>query len=259
MKRSIEALTAAGLSEKEATVYMDLIHTGESRTGKLCERTGIPSSHIYKLLDSLVGKGLVNYKIVNNVKAYRASDPDALAHLFEEKEAGVRREKKELMEIVSKLKIVPPAVERMNDFKYFEGVRGIKSMYSEVINSWKKGDEYCVASAPAESFERLEGFFMDVVHKKRVKDRVKLKIIVNKGGEGWGERREKMPLTEVRYLNVDTETEYGVLNEYFFLVNYSKEPYGLLIKDRSFAETYGVFFGLLWKQAKARAPRRGHR
>ncbi|MFH1065307.1 MAG: helix-turn-helix domain-containing protein, partial [Nanoarchaeota archaeon] len=68
MAKETEALKAAGLSEKEATVYLDLKLNGESRTGKICERTKIPSSQIYGILSTLMEKGLASYKIVNNVK-----------------------------------------------------------------------------------------------------------------------------------------------------------------------------------------------
>jgi hypothetical protein len=123
-------------------------------------------------------------------------------------------------------------------------------LYSEIINSWGPGDEYCIASAPLESFRKLEGFFLDVVHKKRIKDKVRLRILINKESEKYGGARKKMPLTEVRYIDASTKTEYGVLNDQFFLISYGEEPYGLLIKDKNFASTYKVFFEMLWKQAK---------
>jgi sugar-specific transcriptional regulator TrmB len=246
----IEALESAGLSKKEAEVYLDLLSFGESQTGKICERTKIPSSYIYNILSSLLNKGVVNYKLVNNIKVYRASDPQAVSHLFEEKEKEMQREKKELLKSISKLKVIPPEIERFSDFKYFQGLRGIKSIYTEIMNSWKKGDIYYIASAPLESFKKLEAFFLEVVHKKRIKDKVKIKMIVNRSGERWGLRRKKMPLSEIRYLDIDTNTEYGILHDYFFLISYGKKPYGLLIKDRNFADTYKAFFQLLWGQAK---------
>lgn len=253
MINQLESLRSAGLSDKEAITYIDLQQYGESQTGKICERTRIPSSYIYTVLNSLVEKGLVNYKIVNNIKVFRANAPDSLANLFEEKEEKIRNEKKELLQFISKLKITPSQTERLSDFKYFYGLRGIKSLYTEIINSWKKGDEYYIASAPMESFSKLEGFFLDVVHKKRKKDKISLKILVNEKARKWGEVRKKMPLTEVRYLAIETTTEYGILNDYFFLISYGTEkgtePYGLLIKDRNFARTYNVFFEMLWKMA----------
>ena len=250
MNNNIEALKSAGLSEREALTYLDLQQNGESQTGKICERTKIPSSQIYTIINGLSEKGLVNFKITNNIKIFRASNPDALANLFEEKEKQIVQEKEHLLDFISKLKIKPTELSKLSDFKYYSGIRGIKSLYTEIINSWKFGDEYYIASAPLESFKNIEGFFLDVVHKKRVQDKVKLKIIINKNSKQWGTIRAKMPLTEVRYMDIDTKTEYGVLNDYFFLITYGKQPYGLLIKDENFAQTYKVFFNLLWNQAK---------
>jgi len=245
---NIEALNSAGLSEREALTYLDLQKHGESQTGKICERTKIPSSQIYTILNNLKEKGLINFKIINNIKIFKASPPDSLANLFEEKEKEIKNEKKQLLNFISKLKTSPKEKERTGDFRYFHGIRGIKSLYTEIINSWKKGDEYYVASSPRESFKKLEPFFTNIVHKKRVKDKVKLKILINKDSEKWGLKRTKMPFTEVKYLNINTKTEYGVLNDYLFLVTYAEEPYGILIKDKSFAETYKSFFEMLWKQ-----------
>ncbi len=250
MNNNIDALKSVGLSEREAITYLDLQQHRESQTGKICERTKIPSSQIYILLNSLLEKGLVNFKIINNIKVFRASDPDYLAILFEEKEKQIEQEKKYLFDFVSKLKIRPTQLSKLSDFKYYSGIRGIKSLYTEIINSWKSGDEYYIASAPIESFKKIEGFFLDVVHKKRINDKVKLKIIMNKNNKKSGSVRAKMPLTKVRYLDISTKTEYGVLNDYFFLITYSEEPYGLLIKDRNFAETYKAFFNILWSYAK---------
>ncbi len=250
MNNNIEALKSTGLSEREALTYLDLQQYGESQTGKICERTKIPSSQIYTILNSLSEKGLVNFKIVNNIKVFRASEPDSLANLFEEKEKQIEEEKKHLLDFISKLKVKPTELSRLGDFKYYSGIRGIKSLYTEIINSWKNGDEYYIVSAPLESFSKLEGFFLDVVHKKRVKDKVKLKIIINKNSKKRGPVRAKMPLTEVRYLDISTRTEYGVLNDCFFLITYGKQLYGLLIKDENFAQTYKIFFNLLWGIAK---------
>lgn len=243
-------LPSAGLSEREALTYLDLQQNGESQTGKICERTKIPSSQIYTILNDLSEKGLVNFKIVNNIKIFRASDPYSLANLFEEKEKQIEQGKKHLLDFISKLKVKPTELSKLSDFKYYSGIRGVKSLYTEIINSWKSGDEYYIASAPLESFKNIEGFFLEVVHKKRIKDKVKLKIIINKNSKKWGHVRAKMPFTEVRFLDISTKTEYGVLNQYFFLITYGKEPYGLLIKDENFAQTYKVFFNLLWSQAK---------
>ncbi|MBT3408971.1 hypothetical protein HOK68_01195 [Candidatus Woesearchaeota archaeon] len=250
MEQLIESLKSAGLNNREAITYLDLQEYGESQTGNICKRTKIPSSQIYTILNNLLEKGLVNYKIINNIKMYRASNPDTLAILFEEKENRIEEEKNKLLNFISKLKQKPEGISKYSDYKYFYGIRGIKSLYTEIINSWKKGDEYYIASAPLESFSKLEGFFLEIVHKKRIKDKVKLKILLNKNSKKWGDIRKKMPLTQVKYLESETKTEYGVVNEYFFIISYGKQPYGLLIKDKNFSETYKALFEMLWNNAK---------
>jgi len=249
-KEALHSLKAAGLSEKESLIYLDLQQNGESQTGKICERTKIPSSHIYSLLQTLLEKGLISYKLINNVKVFRASPPESLKNLFEEKESQIKEEKNKLLDIISNLNKSPLQTARLNDFRYFQGIRGIKSLYTEIINAWKPGEEYYIASAPLESFRKLEGFFVEIVHKKRIKDKVKLKMLINQNSDKYAPIRKNMPLTEVRYLDLNTKTEYGVLNEYFFMITYAEEPYGLLIKDHNFAQTYKLFFELLWQQAK---------
>ena len=183
MKNNTESLRIVGLSEREALTYVDLQEYGESKTGRICERTKIPSSQIYTILYSLLEKGLVNFKTVNSIKLFRASNADALARLFEEKEEQLQDEKKKLLQTISKLKVPQNALSRISDYQYFSGVRGIKSLYAEVINAWRAGDEYYIASAPLKSFKKLEGFFLAIVHKKRVRDKVKLKILINKDNE----------------------------------------------------------------------------
>jgi sugar-specific transcriptional regulator TrmB len=247
----VETLQSAGLSEKEAAAYIDLLQYGESQTGRICKRTKIPSSHIYTILNNLLEKGLISFKLVNNIKVFKAAEPDTLTHLFDEKEQTIRKEKEQLLKSISELKVMPSAIERLTDFKYYHGLRGIKSLYTEIMNSWKRADEYYIASAPLESFTKLEGFFLDVLHRKRIKDKVKLKILINKDSERWGLPRKKMPFTEVKYMNIKTQTEYGVMNDYFWLVSYGKEAYALLIKDKNFASTYKAFFEILWDNAEA--------
>ncbi len=249
IQEELTALVNLGLNESEAKVYLDLQTHKESQTGGICERTNVRSSHIYSILNVLLNKGLISYKIVNNVKIYSSLGPENLAYLFEEKEERIKQEKKKMLELISNLTVTTQKSNRLTDFKYFSGIRGIKSMFTEVMNLWSKEDDYYVVAVTEKSFEILEPFFLDF-HKKRVKDKVSLKIIIDEKAKKWGRVRERMPKTEVKYLDIGATTEYGVLNDYLFLASYGDEPYSLLIKDKNFAETYKSFFNILWSVAR---------
>ncbi len=246
----IHSLRAAGLSEKEAATYLTLAQEGESKTGKICQKTRIPSSHIYAILNSLLEKGLINYKLINNIKVFRAADPDTLSQLIEEKEKSLHQEKTSLAGFIKTLKKEALQIERLRDFKYFQGIKGIRSIYTELMQNWRKNQELCIASSPLESFKTLESFFTNIMHKQRVKDKVKFRIIINQNSKKYGRKRAKLPLSSVRYLDLNTKTELGTIGEYFFMTTYDQEPYGLLIKDKNFSDTYKIFFDFIWRQAK---------
>ena len=84
---------------------------------------------------------------------------------------------------------------------HFSGIRGIKELYSHIINSWSSKDTYCIVSAPLDSFKKLEEFFLNTVHSKRIKDRVLIKMIINRNAQSYGLVRKNMPFTQIKFLD----------------------------------------------------------
>jgi HTH-type transcriptional regulator, sugar sensing transcriptional regulator len=250
MKEYLEALKLVDLSDLERKVYLDLLSFGESKSGDICKRTKIHNPNVYGILNKLLDKGLITYKIINNIKSFNATNPETLQVLFTEKEEKIKEEKKNLMEYIKQLKKIQPMPERLNDFKFFQGIRGIKSLYTEISDNWHKNEFLFIASAPIASFQKLEGFFVKEFHKKRIEDNVNLKMLINSNSKKWGTIRSAMPLTKIKYLDIDTKTEYGIINEFFYLISYDTQPYGLLIKDKNFTDTYKAFFNIMWKVGK---------
>ncbi|MBI4145849.1 hypothetical protein HY489_00770, partial [Candidatus Woesearchaeota archaeon] len=62
-KEAQEILAKIGLTVQESRVYLALLTLQEAKTGVLCKETKIASSNIYKILDKLLEKGLISYKI----------------------------------------------------------------------------------------------------------------------------------------------------------------------------------------------------
>ena len=124
-----ESLGKIGLTKQEARTYLTLLELKESQTGKICENAHIERSNIYKVLSSLMNKGLVNYRIQNNVKVFSASPPESLSELFKEKQKRLEEERKQVERIVSNLKTKEPGKDSISNYKYYEGIPAIKSMW----------------------------------------------------------------------------------------------------------------------------------
>jgi len=82
----IDKLRQIGLSDKESNVYLALIEFGDSLVSEIAERTRINRSLLYDVLSGLADKGMVTYILKNNVRYYRAAEPEKILSIIREKE-----------------------------------------------------------------------------------------------------------------------------------------------------------------------------
>ena len=245
MDNIIENLKNIGLTLSESKVYLFLLQYKESKARDISKKTGIPTSHIYSILEQLLEKGIISFKIVNNIKIYRPVDPENLYLIIQEKERKLEKEKKDLKIFISKLKSLRVENPKENDFKYFEGVNGIKSMFNEFTSSWEPNSKVYVSSAPI-AYEQWNAFLLEYFHKPRIKKKVHMQLIVPKSKEIHGKEREKLKYIEIKYSESVHETEFGVAGDYLYFLSQGEKPYALLIKDKNFASTQLKIFITLW-------------
>ena len=217
----------------------------EAKTGKICSRLNIPSSHIYTILDKLLQKGLVSFKLVNNIKVFRSVTPANLFSMFREKEKELEKEKKEIKQFISKLNKIQLTEHKENDFKYFEGTKGVRSMFNEFLKQMNPKELWYIASAPI-AYKTGNAFFIEELHPARIKKKVQLKIIVPSNLKKHGKEREKLKLTEVKYSKTNFPSEFGVCGDQIYFLSFGDKPYALLIKDKNFAESQKQIFENLW-------------
>lgn len=249
MEENIKNLESVGLTPREAQIYLFLLEIPEAKAGEICKNTHIKTSHIYDLLEKLLEKGLINYKIENNIKLFRAANPEALYTKFREKEEKLEKEKTELKEFIATLSQTPKKENKLNDFKYFQGLSGIRSMLTEVIESVQPNSEYLVSPAKI-AYEKINPFLLQYFHPERIKKKISQRLLIPNSIKKHGKERKNLKLLEIRYTELELESEFAVLGEYFYLLSESEKPYGLLIKDKNFANTMTKVFNQLWEKGK---------
>ena len=173
-QRIEEILAKVGLTAQESRTYLALLRLKETQTGNLCKETGIASSNIYKVLDGLIKKGLVSYRVRNNVKVFLPSAPEVLNELFIERERKLGEERKEIYEVIKNLKKPEQETESYANYRYFEGIPGVKAMWYEITNYLSiidKSEVIKVYIQKKKAYEHLVGFY-DEFHKVRKKSGV---------------------------------------------------------------------------------------
>ncbi len=250
-EKYIEILSKLGISIPEAKAYLALIELKESQTGIICEKSKIPSSKIYTILDSLVKKGFASYRLQNNIKVFMPSNPEIINEIFKEKREKIEEENKEIVDLIKELKTKQIAKESFSKYKYFEGIMGIKSVWNELTEYMEELDKNSIIKLHAgvkESYEQLLPFYEEF-HKKRKKLGIRYQVIFPLEENKMGKIREKQ-LAEVKYTNLKNQAEFAVIgNKLLLWYTAGKIPRAFLIEDEVFAESHEQIFDSLWKIA----------
>jgi len=148
MEDLVENLRRLGLTEYEARAYLGLLTDHLNTATRLAEKSGIPRTKIYAVLDSLREKGWV--RIYSGVPLlFRAINPDeVMSRVKENHDAFLKSIQKDLITEVNDLK---------DKFVIRKEEVGLTSMKEEIA----KAKSVWISNATTELLQKLEGSFSD--------------------------------------------------------------------------------------------------
>lgn len=231
-------LVNAGLTFRESEAYLALLELKESLVSELSKKTKENRTHLYDTLNSLIKKGLASYVIKNGKKYFRPSSPEKIIDYLREKEKFIEEKLPELNKLY-KPKIKAPVVE------VFEGKEGIKTVLRDVL---KENKEWLCLGSTGKSKEVIP-FFLEQLHKQRVKQKLELKVIYNddKFGKERGKEVEKQKYAEVKYMPKTSPTTTYIYGEKIIIIVWEKEKLvAVMINDKDIADSYRSYFNGLW-------------
>ncbi|MFH1073360.1 MAG: helix-turn-helix domain-containing protein [Nanoarchaeota archaeon] len=249
-------LKELGLTDGEIKTYFALFELQSSTTGPLCEKSGIPSSHIYAYLTRLKEKGLVSQSMRNSIKIFHPSPPETFIELQKDlkrkNDEKVKQQETELKELINAVSIRPVPSKERTTYRYFENVSGIKTLWSylsETLSGLPKTSVIRIFSSDKESSNRFLAFY-DEFHDIRLQQRLRYQLIIPPEMAAHGKKRSKQ-LAEVRILPLKNECTWGIVGGIFIMYTTTgKLPQAFLVDDEKFVQTFSNTYSALWKQAK---------
>ena len=194
-------------------------------------------------------KGLVSYRIKNNIKIFMPAPPETLNELFLEKQKKLENERLEINEVIQSLKKKEIEKEPFSKYKYFEGFNALKSMWYEINDYMNKSMLLRIHTSKKEGYERLIGFYNEH-HNLRKKKQIKERLIFPFEEKELAKKR-KNKFTEIKFMNLKEDVEWGIIGDWLFIQYITgKIPRAFLIKDEKFANAHKEVFDKLWLLAK---------
>lgn len=240
-----EPLEEIGLTQGEIKVYISLLELGSSSAGPVLEKSGLHNSVVHMALNKLIEKGLISFTFEGKHRIYSASNPKHILDYIEQKKKGFEALLPELLAKKSYSEKKPEALT-------FSGKRGIKEILFELLEAG--GNEHLTLGSPYESVMMGDAFWIDY-HKRRAKKKIRAKIIFNSSLKEWATKIQKAgnySIAELRYLKEGFEplTEIIIRNDKVGILLWTEKPTGILIHNKTLADSYKRHFALMWENAE---------
>jgi sugar-specific transcriptional regulator TrmB len=246
----MSALRDLGLSDGEIKVYLALLKTGLSKTGKLAGMAGVSSSKVYKILDRLEKKGLVSHVLKGKVKHFRALEPRRILDYLDERQAKLASRRQIIEGMLPELERQRKAAEEKPEGTVCSGFKAVTNLFRNMIDELEEGECYYVIGAGYGETPGIKQFFVSH-HARRQKHGVWMKMLANFDEKGTlvGETKGK---SAIRYLPhyLITNMEIVFYKEKAFIVLWTIEPTAFVIESKEAVKSFRKYFDALWKIAK---------
>ena len=240
-------LESIGLTKSETKVYLSLVELGSSSVGSIINKSKVTSSKIYELLDKLIQKGLVSSVIKKGVKYFEAAPPNRILDYLKEKDSELKNQISNIKKILPELELKQKLSKEVSEISVYKSMKGIETIFSIILNSLKKNDEYYVFGARTGATE-AQRIFLLKYHEKRINKKIKLKILFSKDAKNITQPYKQMKLTEVRYMNpgLMSPTQTMIVKNKTIIILWKENPMGIIIDNKEISESYKRYFWFLW-------------
>ena len=239
--KHINILVRAGLSTKEASVYLANYELGETTASRISKKSGIKRPTTYIELENLINKGLVSQSLRKNLKYYTAQSPKMILSILDEN-------KKELENNLSEILALGSAIDKKPSVSYFEGEEGLKEVYRDTlstpnkeIQSWFAG----LSSLGSDSFQEK------TYVPERLKKNIRIRTILP--------NTEKLlpyigkNIQQLRKSKMVSETKFNMENEIMLydknktaIMNFG-DKIGIIIESPKIHDSIKQIFELMWE------------
>jgi len=214
-------LGSFGLEKSEIDIYLLLLKKGILSATEISKFTKIPKTSVYRFLEQLSSKKLVNEIIEESRRLFEASSAENLKYKIIEEEEKVKSLSENFPKILDILSLETKEDVARSKIKYYSGIDGLKQI---TWNSSKAKDMLRIFEI--ESMSTFLNFdFCEVTRREFVKNKVFTRELSNEAKiPGWTNVKEMVKsFWEIRYVDpkeLKMEFEMIVYNDVFVMYNY---------------------------------------
>ncbi len=231
-------LKELGLTENEVRIYLVLLQQGDRNPAQVAEALGLHRGYVYDTLERMHEKEIVSIVLAAGKKQYRATAPQTLAKLLEDRA-------RQFAAIVPKLQALRLSEKSDTKAELHQGKKAVRALLKDA-GSHGNGEMISIG-VDEEKLLAAEPIYMEQYFNALKERKIRERVIIKKGA-----KMIKHP--NVQYREVDPS----------FIGNVMQFIYGhkvalfidgtpnnlIIIENKIVADTYRAQFELLWNSAQ---------
>jgi len=245
-----EALHGAGLSEKEAKVYLASLELGGGTAVQIARKSGINRGTTYLIAENLMQRGLMSGVERGGSKNFCAEPPSHLVSRIEKEHETLATRRELLAAALPELEAIVKGSPARPSVRYYEGEDGLRVMREilyknrreEILNAVDM-DAFCGAIPHDNMREHLKNIHRYDLGGRILytcSDELNKKLMANLVNRvGW--ERHRVPKQKYPF-----DGEIVIFGNTVAFLSYRNGIVGAIIEHESFARTMRGIFELAW-------------
>ncbi len=241
----ISYLEKAGLTEKEAKIYLASLELSQSSVQNIAKKASINRATAYVILESLIKKGLCSTYQQEKKTYYVANDPDTLNATLELKKKAIEETQKQFKKILPKLALINNQQKDKPVVKFFDGMQGVLNSAKEILEAKATLKEPLRMVYPVDLLKKIASDEQRNKHKTlRLNKKIKSKVIYSASeiipSTADGER------TRVEKKAFPISADIGIYGDTVRISSLGNRLSSIIIQDQEIANTLKTIFELAW-------------
>lgn len=234
----------AGLTDKEANIYIALLELGEGSVIDIAKAAGIKRTTVYNLLPDLQARGLVSATGRKHKRIFFVEDVRNLKNNVEERERQITS----LIPELAALHNIFPSKPRIT---YYEGDGGMRAFYRDTLESQKPGDTMFAYTGMINMWSVMPKDFVDEYIQERMRRKIRIRVIAPQSLEAdeWVKTAPKS-LREIKIIKNPAHTFSADMEIYankVAIISYKENFLGVIIESKEINHMLKTAFQMMWE------------
>lgn len=258
-----EVLETAGLTHDEAEIYNLLLVNGASGAGKLLAKTDMKRGLLYKTIERLAKRGLVDEKTVRGRAVFHPAQPEELLKAAEIKELEAARIKKAVETALPEMKAKFSLASERPVIRFYEGAEGLRKLYEDKLLPGSAKEFRFIRPREANVYQKAFGKWFGYYLARRSEMDIKTFAITPDDPDANHDPKKdvarKVTRTWIRPEDYSSHVEINTHGEQVEIVSYGKEIFAIAINDAYIAKAINDLLVLADRGAKTITVKHDHK